>query len=72
MIDNNPRTKHIIAASGDFVYQLWDDGSLFRYYGSGWERLVAIAPPQTVQAVSFTDGTLYIVGRDKEVWKLQN
>jgi hypothetical protein len=74
MINNNPRTKHIVAASRDFVYQLWDDGSLLRYYGAGWEleSLVATTPPQTMQAVSFADGTLYIVEKDAEVWKLQN
>jgi hypothetical protein len=72
MIDNNPKTTHVIAAHRDYVYQLWNDGSLYRYYGAGWEHLPSTTPPQTMQAVSFKSGIAYILERDGEVYESEN
>ena len=72
-LDNNPKTVAIVAA-GDRLYQLHNDGWIWRYTGTpcngercpGWERLDDNA--KTV-AIAAADDNLYQLHNDGWIWQ---
>jgi hypothetical protein len=69
MLDRNPATQKLAAASDRSLYQLHYDGKVWRYTGqpvSGWELIDQ--NPATVDIVA-APGVLYQRHRDGKIWR---
>ncbi|HEX2205674.1 MAG TPA: hypothetical protein VHG91_20345 [Longimicrobium sp.] len=65
LLDANPRTR-LLAADGRELYQLHDDGKVWRFTGTGWAMIDR--NPATVH-IAASGGALYQMHRDGKIWR---